>query len=140
MAKRNLKPRWSLSDFLRSKLFLVGATALLGLISLSLVKEFYRKVEVNQDIEALQTEIQTLEKQNSELSLLIQRMNSDLWQEKEARTKLGLAEEGEIVVAIPPEEQGRVPTSIETILANQQEAKKSNLTKWWEYFFDSFEI
>lgn len=140
MPKRQPKPRRTFKDLLGSRFFFVVAILLLAFISLSLVKEFYRKFEVNQEIESLQEEIATLEKRNSELSLLIQRVNSDLWQEKESRTKLGLAKEGEVVVVVPGEEENAEPVSIETYLAQQQEGKKPNPAKWWEYFFDSFEI
>lgn len=126
---------WSWMRVLQSRWFMIIASLLLVLGAISLVKELMRQMEINQEITSLNDEITTLEGRNAELGRLIERLNSDVWQEKEARLKLGLQKEGEKVVALPlpstPEKEETAQTLSETT------PLASNPSLWFAYFFES---
>lgn len=122
-----------LRKILRSGAFTVFALFVIVIIGISLTKEIIRKVEVNRQITELEKEIQDIEDQNAELSELVQYFNSSSFQEKEARSKLGLQGEGEMIVILPQE------LNEETAVESNQavtDASPSNLSKWKHYFFN----
>jgi len=125
--------KFNFTRILRSRLFLIGGVAMLVLVSIALSKEVVRRYAVNREINQLKKDVEDLEKRNAELSDLIQYVNTEDFQEKEARTKLGMAKPGEKVVVIPdvPEQQPEEGT-INTP-ANLEEM--SNPQRWWNYFF-----
>jgi hypothetical protein len=79
----------------------------------------------------LQNQIQTLEKDNSNLKELVTYLNSNAYIEEKARVDLGLKKAGEKVVVV-----NDLPTD-EISEANKNEEQKnlSNSQKWWKYFF-----
>jgi hypothetical protein len=97
-------------------------------------KEFERRLDVNREIQRLQGRVQELEDRRTNLSNLIQFFQSPLYQEQEAREKLGLAKPGEsvVVVPLPGESQaGGIKTPEDAL----QTPRMPNPQKWWEYFF-----
>jgi cell division protein FtsB len=131
-----LKKRSFFIQVISSRLFIVTGLAVLIFLGVSIGKELTRKVEVTQRVSSLKNEIASLEKRNTELSDLINYLNSESYREREARLKLGLKKEGEQVIIIP-----------NSSLENQQEATDSSgqstetkdsqsaAKKWWNYFF-----
>src|SRR3989338_7567904 len=99
--KRTGSHHLNVRQLLQSKAFTIGAVFAIVIISISLVKEIIRKVEVNQQISELEQQIADLQQHNAELGDLMQYFNSSSFQEKEASEKLGLKKEGERVVLIP---------------------------------------
>lgn len=100
----------------------------------ALSKELYREYRIKKEIEALKTEIQSMEKDNYELSQLIAYYQTDEYKEAEARKRLNLKAEGEQVVMIDEKEK-----SAEEIKADEEAQKENipNQNKWWNYFFAS---
>ncbi|MDP3970303.1 MAG: septum formation initiator family protein [bacterium] len=129
------KPKKSSKNALfQSKAFTVFAMFGIIVIVISLTKEVIRKVEISKQIETLEQEVAELEQHNVELGDLMQYFNSSSFQEKEARKKLGLLNEGETVVMIPGEENyGDISNS------DDQEVIQdvSNMRKWKKYFFSN---
>lgn len=118
-----------------SRLVLLVGIVLLVLVSIALGKELMRKHEVNQEIEKVQSEIDRLERKNKELSSLIEYLNTEEFKEIQARQNLNLQKEGEAAVAItvPPTpniDEGESENDEPIVVEN-----KSNIQKWWEYFF-----
>jgi len=119
----------------KSKLFLGLGIIILIFAGINLAKSTQKNREINQEIYALEKEIQDLEKSNSELNELVKYFNSAAYIEEKARTDLGLKKEGEKVVIV---------TDIENQDANQKDligndlADKtiSNPKRWWRYFFE----
>ena len=98
----------------------------------ALSKELYREYRIKKEIESLKAEIEAMEKDNYELSQLIEYYQTDEYKEAEARRRLNLKAEGEKVVMI--DEKQNTPEEMKA----QEEAQKSgvpNYMKWWNYFF-----
>lgn len=144
MAKRKPRARTrkknaTFKALMSSKLVLVIGFVLLALISVALTKELMRKHQVNQEIELVKEEIERLERRNEELQALVEYLNTDSFKEIQARQSLNLQKEGETAVAIT--EPVREPVIEEQVIDKAEEAQKealagkSNIVKWWEYFF-----
>jgi cell division protein FtsB len=125
----------NLKRFLPSRLFLIVGIAVLVLFSVSLGKEVIRRYEVNKDIQTLEKDVAELEKQNTELSELIEYLNTDSFKEKEARTKLGMAKAGEKVVVIPDVTVAE-DNATELVGAPENVEELSNPERWVAYFFN----
>lgn len=99
----------------------------------ALSKELYREYKIRKEIDTLKTEIEAMEKDNYELSQLLEYYQTDEYKEAEARKRLNLKAEGEKVVMIDEKE-----SNAEEVKKNEEEQKKANMknyVKWWNYFF-----
>ena len=137
--KINLKTK-----FLSSRVFIIIGICLLVFIGFSLGKETYRNYQIEKEIQALEEEISGLEKNNDNLTHLIEYFKTESYQEKEARQKLGLQKEGEKVVVITEEnlepeelEMESAENSIQEFNQSEEIQKEeiSNPRKWWNFIF-----
>lgn len=108
---------------------------LIVFITVSLTKSVLRKNEIQRQISALELEIESVEASNTELQDLLNYFNSSEYQEKEARTKLGLREEGETVLLIPQPEVTLDELDPLAPEVGQTSEESSNISKWFTYFF-----
>lgn len=128
---------FSFRQFFGSRFLFIPAFLLFVIIGIGLLKEILRKMEVNAKISELEKEVDTLEKRNAELGSFINGLNSNLWQEKQAREKLGLQKEGEKVVIVNDRSHdGEQDETIQTLLVQREKSKRSNFEKWKQYFFE----
>lgn len=127
------RQKFSIKRIIPSRLFLLIGVVILILFSVSLSKEVIRRYEVNREIRELEKEVAELEKQNTELTQLEQFLNTERFQEQEARLKLGLAKPGEKVIVIPGVSEEKLPKEELSAPSNNEEL--SNPHKWWNYFF-----
>jgi hypothetical protein len=108
-------------------------------VSVSLLKEVFRRHTVANEVTSLQQEIGELESKNVDLESLIGYLQSPTYTEEEARLKLGLQRPGEKVLAIP----GTNGNSSEVLgtnaarpdQASSAAADRSNPQKWWAFLF-----
>lgn len=131
-----LKKRSFFIQVITSRLFIVTGIAVLIFLGVSIGKELTRKVEIKQRVSSLKNEIASLEKKNTELSDLINYLNSESYREREARLKLGLKKEDEQVIIIPDTSLQNQPEAADT--SDQSAGTKDSLSatkKWWNYFF-----
>lgn len=140
MTRRSEKPRKvNFKNLLYSKFFLIFCLVLVMLLSVSVVKEVLRKIEINREINFLEQEIAQMENKNQELAELIDYFNTSRFQEKEVKSRLNLKEQGETVVFIP--ENNRTGNfSITTEDSGNEGVKTAQITnpqKWWGYFFSN---
>lgn len=115
------------------KLVLIFGVFILCYVSYKLYQKIYLQNEINQEIQALQTEIDNLEQDNKDLQDLISYFQTDEFKEKEAKDKLNLVKKGEKVVLIKEKEIKRekvVEEDKTEILVN-----RPNYYYWWHYFF-----
>lgn len=96
-------------------------------------REYWRNLEIERDIAALQAESQRLSGQKLESLSLINDLSSEYYLEGEARAKRGMGEPGEqlVIVDLPDETQ---PTG--EVLGIATDEGISNPTRWWYYFFN----
>ena len=120
---------------------------LLGFIwlVLNVVNVYYKKYQINKDLENLKAEIAKSEETNQQISSIIDYLNSQNFLEKEAREKLNMKKEGEEVVIVEPVKQDNITSSETDIQETQPPLQQnvdssaiqpeSNIIRWWRYFF-----
>ncbi len=129
----------SKKGFIFKLITFVGIIVLI-LVSIALGKEIYRRYQINQEIKTVKSEIETLQKKNKELQVLVDYLNSDSYKEIQARQNLGLQKPGEQAVAIEaaPATEGAASTDTSKVVTAVDPAHElSNPEKWWKYFFSA---
>lgn len=133
-----------LRRILSSKVFIFAIGFFLVFVCINLGKEFYRKYQVQQEIDSLQSEVEGLKSSNQQLTELIDYFKTENFAELEARKKLNLQKEDEKVLVVNVSDVDILENEIKTE-ENVQEIpkeeeikkqKKSNIQKWWDYFFN----
>ncbi len=114
-------------------LIVVVNLVILGFLFVGFGREYWRNIEIERDIAALQAENERLAGQKLESLALINDLSSEYYLESEARTKRGMGEPGEelIIVELPEAEASMGEAQS---LATDQSI--SNPTRWWYYFFN----
>lgn len=114
-------------------------------------RELIRRYQINKDIQEVREEIAGLEKQNEELSYLVDYLNTDSFKEIQARQNLGLQQPGETAVVVDTNDlaassghtvtfrQGEdamsdSSTDVDTEMAPDLDSQ-STIKAWWAYFF-----
>ncbi|MDI6778158.1 MAG: septum formation initiator family protein [Patescibacteria group bacterium] len=120
-----------------SGLFFIAGLCVLVMIGISLGREAYRKKQIQKEIEGLQTEIQKMNRENTELSNLISYLSTQEFQEKEAREKLNLQKENEKMVVLRKEGEAKKGEGRNESQENTAppEKKGPNWKNWLEFFF-----
>ncbi len=116
------------------KLFFLAVMLVIVIFGPALGSEFYRNYQIEKEIESLKNEIDTLDKNNYQLSKLVEYYNTDQFKEREARTRLNLKKEGENLAIIKQSGVDLKKTDV-----SEEEAAAPNLPnyrKWWNYFFE----
>jgi cell division protein FtsB len=112
-----------------------GASILIFLILYSLIGIVYKNYNINRQMETLKTDIEQLKLDNLDQESKILYYSTDTYQEKLLREKLGYQKEGERVYALPRVDPEREKLIKEQQQYQEQEDKKPNILKWWEFFF-----
>lgn len=105
---------------------------LIILILLSLIVNLTRQIiklwRVGSTVEKKSQELVLLESRHEELKEILKRVRDPEFIEKEAREKLGLGREGEMMVILPPLE-----VSVQD--STEPTRQLANWEKWWQLFF-----
>ena len=119
-------------SWLKSKTSIVASLIILVVVCGGLYQIWQQNVGVNSEVRTLRDELALLETNNVDLSELIDYLNSTAYIEAKARRDLGLKKEGEGAVIIPD-------VTEMVIRSNQQDSdpNRSNIKKWWDYFFST---
>lgn len=129
-----------MNTIIRFLLITVGLGAII-MISLALTQETYRRYQIQKEIEDLQTQAEKKERDNEKLKGMIEYFKTDDFQEKEAKEKLSVQKEGEKVLMVKGDQSNNEPAKPEDFVAQppalQEKDSRSNLKKWWDYFFAS---
>jgi len=126
-------PQPRIRKTLSSKSTVFVLLIILILICWAITQNLSRQKMVSEESKRLEKEILELEKQNLELSSLIEYFASQEYIEKEAREKLNLGKPGEKIVIMPQEQKNN-----EMLVNNEEEKEqdfKNAFLKWWKYFF-----
>lgn len=110
-----------------SKLVLSLLVIFLGLMANLKYKQWQSQKAIEAEKRQLSGQIDSLEKQNSDLSASLQYLNSGDFKERAARNQLNLKRNGELVYNFTS--GGTGPGQ-----AAQGAQGRSNLQKWWDYF------
>lgn len=123
----------------KKRLFLSLLLIILIFLSINLFKTWQKNNQVNQEIAALEQEINNLEQGNLKMKELIEYFNSNAYIEEKARVDLGLQKQGEKVVIVNNNLNGDLQNL--NISQDENEGKNekkelNNPQKWLKYFFD----
>lgn len=128
---------------LTSKPILLLELAILVYFGFNVGQEIYKRRGIEAQITKLENEIGKLEKDKNDISSLLSYVQTDAFVEQEAREKLNLAKAGESLVLVPNADNpdallnNPAPGGPQAADAPRRaRTKKSNLVKWWQYFFE----
>lgn len=111
-------------------------TGILLIFGLYLIVSFSRDIfnlfQKGKEVEKEQLKLEELQIKNEELKRQLEYVKSAEFLEKEAREKLGLAREGEVVVILPENLEELISGNQSQISENQQ---IPNWKKWLKLFF-----
>ncbi|MFC1663291.1 septum formation initiator family protein [Patescibacteria group bacterium] len=129
--------RSNFMNVVTSRLTLIIGLVLIVVIGFGLIKEIDRRINISQEKTDLETQIAALQGRNTELTDIIDYLQSDEYAEEEARLKLGLKKPGENVLRIVGVEN---TDDIEKVNNNNQGDNNKDITnpiKWWNYFINN---
>ena len=107
-----------------------------AVVMYALYKETYKKRQIQEEVQKLKDQAISLEQGNQKLKGLIEYFQTQNFSEKEAREKLNVKKEGEEVVILRFQEDGRENAGEEIEESNKDATQTiSNPFKWWDYFF-----
>jgi len=113
------------------KLVLSVAGVIVLFIFISLAQEMNRRLSVQREVAALESEAKALEKKLIEMENLNQYFRTDAFQELMARQKLNYSKPGEKVVLLPAEEPER-----EQAASGEAEERAVPIPlRWWRAFY-----
>ncbi|MDD3102320.1 MAG: septum formation initiator family protein [Patescibacteria group bacterium] len=115
----------------RSLFYLLILVLIFSLITA--IQEINQQIKLKKELSKLEAQNSLLEKENKEAIDKIEKMQTDYFQEKVAREKLGLQKPGEQVVVITSQNTQTDQTA-KSINKSFNE-KISNLKNWFNYFF-----
>lgn len=115
--------------FLKTRIATVLLSSILIVALFVTAKLLWQKREIDKQISALSTRADKIRGENEQLSELVKYLSTPEFQEKEAREKLNLQKEGEIVVGLPQNE-------VEQVASASTNEQVSIPRKWYNYFFN----
>ncbi len=133
--------------FSSTSLSLIGLLVLI-LISLPLINDIKKRININKEIANLDQEIVNLENKNTDLKGLITYLNSDQFVEEQAKLNLNYKKEGEELTIIKDANSPDINTNqtnnqdlnsiynIEGLGKNVAKEKNKNIEKWIKYFWN----
>lgn len=102
----------------------------IGLI-INLSRDIWRLLRAGDQVKLAERRLEELEKENQELEELKEYYQSEVFVEEEARNKLNMVREGEVVVILPPNVRELVGRG----RAEDYQEELPNWQKWWRLFF-----
>ncbi len=129
--------------FLFRLVLIIIAISIIVVISLGVTQETYRQEQIQKEIEDLRVQAEKKERENQKMAGLINYFGTSDFKEKEAKETLSVQKEGENVVLVKEEalsEKDKIEKEEEQKIEEEKELPKredtrSNLRKWWDYFF-----
>jgi len=121
-----------LKQFLSSRWFFLIAVLLTLFVIIAFSRAFYRDYEIRQEIQSLQDEVARLESKKVDSLDILSYVKSDEYAVEKARTELNMVNPGEKMMII----DGGKNNGQENMVVVKSKNDKSNLKKWWEFFFN----
>ena len=119
---------------LKSKMFFIFLIPVLLALIFGIFQNLYHRYQFKQDLDRLNAEIISLNKQKEDLDKLLDYYKNTSNLEKEARIRLNYKKEGEKVVVILPTattSPGGDETTLSSLASNEN---LPNYKQWWYYF------
>jgi cell division protein FtsB len=119
--------------FLTSRLFLLVTLPVVFMVTFGYLRSLFSGYKINQEISALQTEIQSLKKGKLESMRILDYVMSDSFVEAKARTELNMKKPGENVIIVT-NSKNDLDSELENDISSTAGQVLSNPVKWWYYF------
>lgn len=115
----------------------VCGLVVIGFVSFKAFKEVQRNRQIEQEINAIQSEADKIRKNNQELEERIGYFQTPEFQEKVAKDKLNFQKNDEEVVIIKASPSMKVEEEKDDDFSKSAPAQdlRTNYQKWWQYFF-----
>ena len=126
MKNNTRKFEWR-SKIWQSNIFTLILIVLLIFSFIKVSKEVLLRYEINKEISALDTKLNSLEEKTEKMNNLITYLQTDEYIEEEARLKLNLSKPGEKQINLTAR-----PSSSSEI---EEKDPRTNINKWFDYFF-----
>lgn len=120
-------------NLIKSKIFFIFLIPIFLILVFGIFQNLYHRYQVKKDLDRLNAEIISLNKQKEDLGKLLDYYNNPSNLEKEARVRLNYKKEGEKVVVILPTATSSGDKIISAPSLNNE--NMSNYKQWWYYFF-----
>ena len=113
------------------KVSIVIGILIILILSLNIIGQIINTLKSGERIDQATEKLHKMEVENRNLKNKLENVKSNDFIEEEARNKLGLAKEGEIIVIIPDE-------TIDLILGKKKAeiVRLPNYLGWWKLFFN----
>ena len=124
-----------------SSFVLVFVIIFLVILFAGIMREYLKRIELDQEINTLAAELEDLKFQKKDFLKSIENYESGFFLEQEAREKFNLKKEGEKVAVIPASgldlQEGNSETLSEESnnFTDAGKLKVQNAIAWWDYFF-----
>ncbi len=115
------------------KLFILASVLIVIFLGTNLGREYYRKYQIQKEVDSLKEDISSLERNNYKMSQLIEYCKTDEYKEAQARERFNLGKEGENLIVMI--ESNDNDSEIEIEEKNDGSENLPNYRKWWNYFF-----
>jgi cell division protein FtsB len=119
---------------------LVLLVLVLILLVFGIVREYLKQQELDNELVALEVELERLNLDKKDFLESIEAYQSDFFVEQEARAKFNLKKPGEKVAVIPVTTLEQIEARAEaekaaTDVASESSLYLQNVKGWWQYFF-----
>ena len=118
-----------------SGFFIIFGLGVLGLLGLGVTRNYLKRQQINREVSTLQAEIDSLHQGNEELTSMIDYLQTSNFIEEQAKTKFGLAREGESVLIVPPPLKEKANYSPNDASGKPLAQDLPNQLRWWYYFW-----
>jgi cell division protein FtsB len=126
---------FNFKKLLKNKWFIIAGSGFILFLLIVEIKQYRNKAAIEREISDLSKQADKLQKNNQDLQNIIAYLKTDSYQEKTAREQLSLRKSGETVYSFSSNSsQSLSPAQIDQA---QKALNQSNLSKWWNYFFNN---
>jgi cell division protein FtsB len=119
----------------RKRMIVIVNAVLLVLLLMAFGREYVGNLQVEREILMLEQQKAALEQEQLETAALIEQLSSEYYLEQEARTKHGMAKDGETVLIVTDEDQTSFYREGVVIPELVEEVTVSHPVRWMYYFF-----
>lgn len=123
------------TNYLSSPTFLVGGSLLVIFLGWMALNEYFRERAIDAEVQKLKVAIADVEQKNKDLHSSLSYLQTNDFQELEAKRQLGVAKEGEKVIVFTNKSLA-IKSSDNSAGGDGNQSDQSNPQKWWKYFFE----
>lgn len=123
------------TSFLSSPTFLVGGSLLVIFLGWVALNEYFRERAIDSEVQKLKIAIADVEQKNKDLHSSLSYLQTNDFQELEAKRQLGVAKEGEKVIVFTNKSLTAKSSDSSAADRSGDQSEQSNSQKWWRYFF-----